>query len=279
MEITLKDILDALKELNLQVPSWLNQMVWWYKWGAIVGLVVILGIAFIIILDSLNKNKKSLIYHIVLHGIYLIFPITFLAIRYNVGFLQKSPSFYIFILISSLIAPIISILHLIYYLLTRSKEVVERETIHTWTEEETRTFGEETEETPTEGLGGIGGEIPVDETISIKRRKLPVIAWLVMTEGERTGEDFKIDKTEFKIGRDPNLGCDLILNDPTVSREHAKIKVTEDRDLIIYDLGSENGVVVNGREIEEPTKLNDGDEIVIGKTKFILKILNKGGKK
>ena len=143
-------------------------------------------------------------------------------------------------------------------------------------EDETLTFpepGQSGGTTPTEGLGGIGEEIPVDETISIKRRKLPVIAWLVMTEGERTGEDFKIDKTEFKIGRDPNLGCDLILNDPTVSREHAKIKVTEDRDLIIYDLGSENGVVVNGEEVYK-TKLNDGDEIVIGKTKFIIKIAN-----
>jgi hypothetical protein len=113
-----------------------------------------------------------------------------------------------------------------------------------------------------------------DKTVSLKRKKLPTIAWLVMIEGEREGEDFRITKNDFKIGRDPNLKCDLVLSDSTVSKEHCKIKVDENNRVYIYDLASENGTFVNDKEVSGPVELKDNDIIKIGKTKFMFKFAN-----
>jgi pSer/pThr/pTyr-binding forkhead associated (FHA) protein len=66
---------------------------------------------------------------------------------------------------------------------------------------------------------------------------------------------------EFIIGRAENL--DLSIDDPSLSRRHARIK-REWNDLLIEDLGSKNGVVVNGRKIATLTRIKDGDEIFLG---------------
>ncbi|MBC7195416.1 MAG: FHA domain-containing protein, partial [Caldisericia bacterium] len=84
----------------------------------------------------------------------------------------------------------------------------------------------------------------------------------------------RITKNDFKIGRDPNLQCDLVLSDPTVSKEHCKIKVEEDNKVYIYDLASENGTFVNDKEVVGPVELKDNDVIKIGRTKFVFKFAN-----
>ncbi|MBX6316368.1 MAG: FHA domain-containing protein, partial [Isosphaeraceae bacterium] len=61
------------------------------------------------------------------------------------------------------------------------------------------------------------------------------------------------------IGRHPE--CDIRLDLPQVSRRHCLIALAYDR-LIIRDLGSRNGVRVNGRLVGE-ARLREGDEIAI----------------
>ena len=63
---------------------------------------------------------------------------------------------------------------------------------------------------------------------------------------------------------------DLVLADRSVSRWHAKIHINGDN-ISIEDLNSANGVVVNFKRIKEITPIKQGDEIVIGETKFTLK--------
>lgn len=63
------------------------------------------------------------------------------------------------------------------------------------------------------------------------------------------------------IGRDPD--CDVHLNDPSVSKVHARIIVGENS-VQITDLESKNGTSVQGTLITAPTPLSDGDEIGIG---------------
>lgn len=63
------------------------------------------------------------------------------------------------------------------------------------------------------------------------------------------------------IGRDPE--CDIVLNEPTVSRRHARIQFIENK-LIIMDVGSKSGTRVNGRLIDRPTPLRDGDKVQLG---------------
>jgi pSer/pThr/pTyr-binding forkhead associated (FHA) protein len=63
------------------------------------------------------------------------------------------------------------------------------------------------------------------------------------------------------VGRRPN--CDLVLTDPAASREHARI-IVGDQSAAVEDLGSHNGVFVNGRRIRGIQRLSPGDKIDIG---------------
>lgn len=59
----------------------------------------------------------------------------------------------------------------------------------------------------------------------------------------------------------------IVLTDAQVSRQHARLTVT-DAGVTIADLNSANGTRVNGTPIAGPTPLHDGDTIQIGMTQF-----------
>ncbi len=63
------------------------------------------------------------------------------------------------------------------------------------------------------------------------------------------------------IGR--SRKCDIVLDDPNVSREHAEIR-PRGGSWVVTDLGSTNGSSVNGRRIEGPTVVKRGDDIELG---------------
>jgi FHA domain len=67
-----------------------------------------------------------------------------------------------------------------------------------------------------------------------------------------------------RIGRAP--GCELHVDSSSVSRHHALL-LKNAHELIIEDLNSTNGVVVNGRKISRQL-LNDGDLVTIGDIQF-----------
>ena len=68
------------------------------------------------------------------------------------------------------------------------------------------------------------------------------------------------------IGR--HLDCDVRIDSPKVSRRHCCVATAYDR-VLIRDLGSRNGVRVNGRLLEE-SRLQPGDELAIGPILFRL---------
>jgi len=79
------------------------------------------------------------------------------------------------------------------------------------------------------------------------------------------------------VGRDPKLpGC---LNDPKVSRRHAVFVVAPDGSLVMHDLGSRNGVYLNGRRVPTGAQvaIARGDEILAGNT-LLLVDGERGGK-
>jgi pSer/pThr/pTyr-binding forkhead associated (FHA) protein len=57
--------------------------------------------------------------------------------------------------------------------------------------------------------------------------------------------------------------CDVVLDDPNVSREHAELR-PRGGSWVLTDLGSTNGSSVNGRRIDAPTVVKPGDEIELG---------------
>ena len=79
------------------------------------------------------------------------------------------------------------------------------------------------------------------------------------------GERHPIDKRVTVIGRSQD--CDIQLADPNVSRRHAEVR-QEDTAFWLVDLGSTNGMEVNGRRLRQ-AKLEDGDRITIGSTEVV----------
>jgi hypothetical protein len=57
--------------------------------------------------------------------------------------------------------------------------------------------------------------------------------------------------------------CQLVLDDPLISRRHACF-VVDEREITLKDLGSTNGVLVNGSRVDELQVLVPGDHITIG---------------
>jgi hypothetical protein len=64
--------------------------------------------------------------------------------------------------------------------------------------------------------------------------------------------------------------CAIRLEDPTISRRHARLLVVQDT-CSIEDLGSRNGVKVNNQPIKGPRRLRDGDVIMVGAVSFSLR--------
>jgi len=64
------------------------------------------------------------------------------------------------------------------------------------------------------------------------------------------------------IGRSP--GADIVIADTFVSTQHARVAPLSDSSVVVEDLGSTNGTVVNGSRITAPTELRQGDEILLG---------------
>jgi hypothetical protein len=61
--------------------------------------------------------------------------------------------------------------------------------------------------------------------------------------------------------------CDVVLQDVNVSRRHAEVR-PRGGGWVVSDLGSTNGVVLNGRRIDHAEVLKAGDEIELGTTRL-----------
>jgi FHA domain-containing protein len=81
---------------------------------------------------------------------------------------------------------------------------------------------------------------------------------MVVAEGKR----MPVGPGGAVIGR--SRECDIVLQDSNVSRRHAEIRPTGGDGWSIADLGSTNGVKVNGRKISSATPLKAGDQIAVG---------------
>lgn len=78
------------------------------------------------------------------------------------------------------------------------------------------------------------------------------------------GPSILLDKPIMLLGR--HAECDLQLNSRKVSRRHCCVAVVRDC-LIVRDLGSTNGIRINGERVAEG-KLKAGDELTIGNFRY-----------
>ena len=86
-------------------------------------------------------------------------------------------------------------------------------------------------------------------------------ALLVVHRGPNLGSRFLLDQDLSVAGRHPD--ADIFLDDVTVSRKHAEF-VRVGQSFTVRDLGSMNGIFVNGERVEA-ANLESGSEVLIGK--------------
>lgn len=75
---------------------------------------------------------------------------------------------------------------------------------------------------------------------------------------------YTLRKRVVQIGRE--IGCSIVLKDPTVSRFHADVR-SEGGAYVVYSMGSA-GTKIRGERVTAPRMLVEGDEIAIGDTIF-----------
>ena len=71
------------------------------------------------------------------------------------------------------------------------------------------------------------------------------------------------------IGR--SRDCDIVLEDSSISRRHAELRPAG-QGWVVEDLGSTNGVRVNGSTVHGPHEVRTGDRIEIGSTEMLFEI-------
>lgn len=99
-------------------------------------------------------------------------------------------------------------------------------------------------------------------------------ACLIIIRGTPQGHRFFLTQDEMVLGRDPS--ADLSILDQSISRKHAKVTKAANNKVLITDLGSQNGTLINDKKLKpnEPRPLAKEDMIKLGST--IMKFLPQG---
>lgn len=90
-------------------------------------------------------------------------------------------------------------------------------------------------------------------------------AWLTVYRPQR-GAPMRLERSIMHLGRHETN--DIIVSDRRVSRFHAEIRY-EHGQFVLYDLGSTNGVRVNGVPMRQPVPLRNNDIVSIGEHEFV----------
>lgn len=124
---------------------------------------------------------------------------------------------------------------------------------------------------------------PEAQTMIIGEQPKPVFAWLVVVDGpdrSAIGTVHTLHPDTTTIGRVP--GNRIVLNDETVSGQHARIRheAREGQEAIfaLFDMGSRNGIFVGDRDTYQNEEnrvyrheLRDGDYLLVGETTLVFK--------
>ncbi len=89
---------------------------------------------------------------------------------------------------------------------------------------------------------------------------------LAIIDGPDAGSVFRVEKPRVTIGRS---SADLVLNDSESSRNHAAIEV-RDTVVMLEDLGSTNGTLIDGEKISGMVEIQNQTEFHLGSTTLML---------
>ena len=132
-------------------------------------------------------------------------------------------------------------------------------------------------------LNGIKLKPGVPYNLNLKDQvQLAGVSGIIISIGSESTESRNLDNQKnilelFKnkdiitVGRDSS--CDLRINDNRISRKHASIKKLSNDKFLLKDLGSLNGIYVNGSKVNGTKTISKEDNIFI--SKYLLKIDGK----
>ena len=96
-----------------------------------------------------------------------------------------------------------------------------------------------------------------------------MIVQLVVASGSRAGQMIPVAIDKFIIGRAAD--CHLRPTSELISRYHCALLVGDE--VVARDLGSRNGVRLNGEKINAEQKINNGDKLSVGPLEFFVRIV------
>ncbi len=92
------------------------------------------------------------------------------------------------------------------------------------------------------------------------------VPYVVLLTGPSMGTIHRLTKVETLIGR--SSGCDILVDEEAVSREHAKLIREDENEFLLIDLGSTNGTYKEGQRIEAAV-IGEGERFRIGGTTLL----------
>ena len=90
---------------------------------------------------------------------------------------------------------------------------------------------------------------------------------LEVLDGNQPGQIFPLERVKIIIGR---RGCDVNLDDPEISRQHASIDI-HGTNATLLDLGSTNGTYIQGQRVEKGD-LEDNSEFRVGTHQLVFRV-------
>jgi S1-C subfamily serine protease len=87
--------------------------------------------------------------------------------------------------------------------------------------------------------------------------------WISIDDGPDQGKTVEVKGKVLTIGRHP--GSDLVVTDQEASSRHATIEIGENGNLLLRDLNSTNGTLINGKKVGDPVPIDGTEQISIGR--------------
>ncbi|MFO0841780.1 MAG: FHA domain-containing protein [Gemmataceae bacterium] len=101
-----------------------------------------------------------------------------------------------------------------------------------------------------------------------------MIVKLLVTQGRPAGKALTFGPGEYYFGRGEE--CHVRFNSDWVSRQHCLLVVGPDQ-VMLTDLGSRNGTLLNGRLLQQEKALREGDQVHIGPVVFEVRLGPEAG--
>lgn len=98
------------------------------------------------------------------------------------------------------------------------------------------------------------------------------LGWLIVEQGEQVGRKFHLQPGDTSLGRAGTN--DIVLNNATVSRQQAKIRLEADG-CHLYNLSATNPTLINGQQASHH-RLNPGDRIQVGDIVLVFQTTRSG---